>query len=43
MTTSGEIRTVNTIKTLVPFEDNKPPFIIGIAWDITELKIRKRL
>lgn len=38
MTTSGEIRTVNTIKTLVPFEDNKPPFIIGIAWDITELK-----
>lgn len=37
-TASGEIRTVNTIKTLVPFDNNKPPLVIGISWDITELK-----
>lgn len=34
---SGEKRIVNTIKTLVPSED-KPPLIIGISWDITDLK-----
>ncbi|MFR3852724.1 MAG: sensor histidine kinase, partial [Odoribacter splanchnicus] len=32
-----EKRIVNTIKTLVPSED-KPPLIIGISWDITDLK-----
>lgn len=37
LTATGEVRTVNTIKTLVSTED-KPPLIIGISWDITELK-----
>lgn len=37
VTATGETRIVNTIKILVPAEDT-PPLIIGIAWDITELK-----
>lgn len=37
LSASGEKRIVNTIKTLVPSED-KPPLIIGISWDITDLK-----
>lgn len=36
-TAHGEIRVVNTLKTLVP-SANKPPLIIGVSWDITNLK-----
>ncbi len=35
--TNGETRILNTIKTLVPFE-NKAPLVIGVSWDITEMK-----
>lgn len=37
-TTKGEIRIVNTLKTLVHSQNEKLPLIIGISWDITELK-----
>lgn len=33
----GEHRTVNTIKALIPSE-NKVPWLLGLSWDITELK-----
>ena len=35
--TSGETRIVNTSKSLVPVE-NRLPLIIGVSWDITDLK-----
>lgn len=34
---TGERRTVNTIKLLIP-QENKAPLLMGISWDITELK-----
>lgn len=37
VTMTGETRIVNTTKSLVPVE-NRLPLIIGVAWDITELK-----
>lgn len=38
---SGEVRTVNTLKTLIPIE-GKSPWVIGISWDITDLKQTER-
>ena len=35
--TAGETRIVNTSKSLVPVE-NRLPLIIGVSWDITDLK-----
>ena len=37
MTATGEIRTITTMKRLVP-SNNGHPYIIGISWDITEIK-----
>ena len=37
MAASGEIRTITTMKRLVP-SSNEHPYIIGISWDITEIK-----
>ena len=37
MAASGEIRTITTMKRLVPSSDEHP-YIIGISWDITEIK-----
>ena len=37
VTMSGETRIVNTSKSLVPVE-NRLPLIIGVSWDITDLK-----
>ena len=37
MTAAGEIRTITTMKRLVP-SNNGHPYIIGISWDITEIK-----
>lgn len=34
---TGEVRTVTTLKTVVP-SDNGHPYIVGISWDITESK-----
>lgn len=34
---SGETRVVNTTKSLVPVE-NRLPLVIGVSWDITDLK-----
>lgn len=33
----GEHRTVNTIKALIP-SDDKVPWVLGLSWDITDLK-----
>lgn len=40
-TATGEVRTVTTLKTLVP-SGNKNPYIIGVSWDITETKKTER-
>lgn len=37
MTATGEIRTITTMKRIVP-SNNGHPYIIGISWDITEIK-----
>lgn len=37
VTARGDVRIVNTCKALVPSE-NKMPLIIGVSWDITDLK-----
>lgn len=37
MAATGEIRTITTMKRLVP-SNNEHPYIIGISWDITEIK-----
>lgn len=37
MAASGEIRTITTMKRLVP-SNSGHPYIIGISWDITEIK-----
>lgn len=34
----GKKRTVHTIKTLIPTDDDKIPLILGVSWDITDLK-----
>lgn len=39
---NGERRIVNSIKTLLPSSTGKQPFILGISWDITELKKTER-
>lgn len=36
-TVTGEVRTVTTLKTVVP-SDNGHPYIIGVSWDVTESK-----
>lgn len=35
---NGEQRIVNSIKTLLPSSTGLQPFVLGISWDITELK-----
>lgn len=37
LTAEGEMRTVNTVKALIPSENNTP-WTIGFSWDITDLK-----
>lgn len=36
-TVAGEVRTVTTLKTVVPSDDGHP-YIIGVSWDVTENK-----
>ena len=36
-TMSGEVRTVTTMKTVVP-SGGQHPYIIGVSWDVTEIK-----
>ena len=37
-TKKGEIRTVKTLKTLVRNDSGDPCFLVGVSWDITDLK-----
>ena len=37
-TKKGEIRTVKTLKTLVRNDSGEPCFLVGVSWDITDLK-----
>lgn len=36
-TVKGDVRMVNTVKTLVSTGD-EPPYIIGVSWDVTDMK-----
>ena len=38
-TKKGEIRTVKTLKTLVRNDSGEPCFLVGVSWDITDLKL----
>lgn len=38
----GELRVVNSLKTLIPAPTDKLPWLLGISWDITELKNNER-
>ena len=35
---SGELRTVKTLKTLIRDDKGEPTFLVGISWDITDMK-----
>lgn len=37
LTAEGEMRIANTLKTLIPSEDELP-WILGISWDVTDIK-----
>lgn len=39
---SGELKIASSLKTLIPTSEGKLPWILGISWDITELKKKEK-